>query len=584
MKLTPIIALLMCLTTALAGVGEYSAQESSTYKLSLLAIDNEGKGRIVDVYITVSTPGKGVVTIIPSNAFSQDTLLSFKLALVYSSLLTGEDYKRLDYTISVQGIAQVEGTSATLLFTVFTISLLRNESFDSLKSATGIIGPGGIVGRVGGIPQKVDAAKSSGLKLVAGPLTANITDEIYQPVLTVFQAYEKFSETSLFPELNYENIYSPSLSTYFEEVWMNFYNKTSIIVELLNKSMWMDSFFENSLNLLNLSTKYAEERHYYTASSIAFQAYYHGYSSLLNYSYHTSPHDFDNNVTSIRERVEETRMLIEEKIQLETCYNPLIIDLYVNALKRIEESEEALRAADESVDLIYRIGNYSYSLARAETSLAWVNAVNAYERRNCIASSMLNTYLARIRELLSTSISYYEAMSYLIGFPPVPYTGNSFLDLVYTFKAFEEMTEQLYYNPALIRNEIFPALNHPSIKESLFNSLKTISIYVMSKLGLVIPSIITMIEFLTDASTMDQRTDPLIIQLMILHAYAYSFLVFTLPYTVEQGPTYLFDPTVISSSLIPFLVILCMTGFSLIILSLSRISIKAERVLSPVWQ
>ncbi|QOR94255.1 hypothetical protein IMZ38_06465 [Thermosphaera chiliense] len=570
MKFTAIIALIMCLTTALAGFGEYNTKESSTYKLSLLAIDNEGRGRIVDVYITVSTPGRGVVTVIPSNAFSQDTLLSFKLALLYSSLLTGEDYKRLDYTISVQGIAQVEGTSATLLFMVFAISLLRNESFDSLKSATGVIGPGGIVGRVGGIAQKVYAAKYSGLKLVTGPFTANVTDEIYQPVLTVFQAYEKFSETGLFPELNYENMYSPSLTSYFEKVWMDFYNKTNHIVMLLNESMWMDSFLENSLNLLSLSTKYAEVEHFYTASSIAFQAYYYGYSSLLNYSYHTSLTDFENNVLNIKKKIKEARQFIEEQVQLETCYNPLLIDLYMNALKRIEESEEALRAADESVELIHRIGNYSYSLARAETSLAWVNASNIYGRRNCMASPLLDTYLARMHELLSTSKSYYEAMSYLIGFEPAPLTGNSFLDLVYTFKAFEEMAEQLYYNPALIRNEIFPALNNSSIKEILFNSLKTLSVYVMSKLGLVIPSIITMIEFLTDASTMDYRIDYLIVQIMILHAYAYSFLTFTLHNTVEYSPSYLFDPTVIPISLIPFLVILCMTGFSLIILSLRK--------------
>lgn len=570
MKPIHMIALLMCLASALTGVGEHVSKESFTYKLSLLAVDNEGRGRIVDVYITVSTPGRGVITVIPSNAFSQDTLLSFKLALLYASLLTGEDYRRLDYTISVQGLAQVEGTSATLLFTVFAISLLRNESFDSLKSATGIIGSGGIVGRVGGVAQKVEAAKSYGLKLVTGPFSSNVSDEIYQPVLTVFQAYEKFSQKSLFPELSYEYLYAPSLSSYFKEVWMNFYNKTNQIIASLNNSMWTDSFLEKSLNLLSLSTNYVEVKHYYTASSIAFQAYYYGYSSLLNYSYHTSLPEFENNISAIRNKVREARLFIERQSRLETCYNPLIIDLYVNALKRIEESEEAVKAADESIELIYKIGNYSYSIARAETSLAWVNASNVYERRNCIAVSILNTYLTRMQELLSTSISYYTAMSYLSGFEPIPSTGNTFLDLIYTLKALEKMAEQLYANPALIKNEIFPVLGSPSIKEFLLNSLKSLSIYIMNKLGLVIPSSITMIEFLTDASTMDYITESLIIQIMTLHAYIYGFLVFTLSEPVEYGPTYLFDPTMVPNSLIPFLVILCAAGFSLVILSLNR--------------
>lgn len=91
---------------------------------------------------------------VPSNAFAQDTIISFKLALLYSSLLTGEDYRKYDYTISVHGITQVEGTSASLLFLLFSISLFKNESIDSLKSATGIIGPGGVVGRVGGFPRR----------------------------------------------------------------------------------------------------------------------------------------------------------------------------------------------------------------------------------------------------------------------------------------------------------------------------------------------------------------------------------------------------------------------------------------------
>jgi hypothetical protein len=275
----------------------------------------------------------------------------------------------------------------------------------------------------------------------------------------------------------------------------------------------------------------------------------------LNYSYHTSLPEFENNISAIRNKVREARLFIERQSRLETCYNPLIIDLYVNALKRIEESEEAVKAADESIELIYKIGNYSYSIARAETSLTWVNASNVYGRRNCIAVSLLNTYLTRMQELLSTSISYYTAMSYLSGFEPIPSTGNTFLDLIYTLKALEKMAEQLYANPALIKNEIFPVLESPSIKEFLLNS---------------IPSSITMIEFLTDASTMDYITESLIIQIMTLHAYIYSFLVFTLSEPVEYGPTYLFDPTMVPNSLIPFLVILCTAGFSLVILSLNR--------------
>lgn len=575
MRIVSLLLLFLYIMGASAGFIEGELTVKSTHKLSLLAVDNEGRGKTVDVFITVYSPGRGTITVIPSNAFSQDTIISFRLALLYSSLLTREDYRKYDYTISVQGITQVEGTSATLLFLLFSMSVLKNESTDPLKSATGILGPGGIVGKVGGIPQKTEAARSSGLKLVIGPSTVEINDDIYRPVLTVFQAYEIYSNNFFLPDIRYDAVSSPVVNNFFKESWEYFYEKTSETISYLNQTHWNDSFLNNGLRFLNNSSEFASASHYYTASSMAFQAYFYAYSSLLNYSYHNSPDGFSDHVLKIRNTVSSVRKEVENLTSSLVCINPFTIDAIANAYRRLEESENSLTLAEYSSDLTEKIGNYSYSMARAETSITWVKLVKTYEGKGCLSNSSLSNVLAWMEELVSTSISYYSVMSYITGISIPNSTGNSLLDLISLINIFEKLSSQLYANPLLIRNQIFPVINDTTVKDFMLDSLKAVSVYTMNKLGMPIPSLITMIEFLEDASKTTDNIESIMTQLLICYGIAISYLVFTMPYLPELAFKYFFDPSVIPHLLMPTLIFLSLAGFSLILVSLERVRHKS---------
>ncbi|MEM2009840.1 MAG: hypothetical protein QXV51_03240 [Thermosphaera sp.] len=573
MKNISLVLLFIFAIGSSAGFFESESTIRSTHRLSLLAIDNDGRGKTIDVFITIYSPGRGAITVVPSNAFAQDTIISFKLALLYSSLLTGEDYRKYDYTISVHGITQVEGTSASLLFLLFSISLFKNESIDSLKSATGIIGPGGVVGRVGGIPQKTEAARLSGLKLVIGPSTAEINDEIYRPVLTVFQAYEIYSNNAFLPDVKYGEMFSPVLNDFFKEIWNYFYGKTSETISYLNDTQWDDSFLNNALRLLNDSTKYAEINHYYTASSIAFQAYFYAYSSLLNYSYYNSPVDFSNLILKLKENVSQARIEFENTTSFLTCVNPFMIDAIANAYKRLEEAEASLVLAESSSGLTEKIGNYSYSIARAETSITWLRLAALYGGKYCLSNSSLVSALWWMRELVSTSISYYSVMSYLTGISIPSPTGNPLLDLIYLFGLLEELSNQLYANPLLIRNQIFPVVNDTIVEDFMIESLKAVSVYTMNKLGMPIPSLITMIEFLNDASNLSNNIESIIIQLLTSHGNAIAYLVFTMQHTQKSTLEYLYDPSLVPQLLLPVLVFLSLAGFLLVISGLERVKL-----------
>jgi uncharacterized protein len=71
----------------------------------------------------------------------------------------GVDYKSYNNYLKIGG--DVKGLSVTLLFYIILSHMLSRGTCPQGVSATGIIGPGGVVGAVGGLEQKLRAAAAS---------------------------------------------------------------------------------------------------------------------------------------------------------------------------------------------------------------------------------------------------------------------------------------------------------------------------------------------------------------------------------------------------------------------------------------
>ena len=142
--------------------------------LHLLAVSLNGAGEVIDANIWVSLPGSGLFTVYPAKLVGRDTALSARLALTYSAMLHHLDPETVDGGVEFETVGSVSGASAGLAFLSGYYALLHNSVLNSSVYAfTGLITPSGLVAAVGGLAEKVAAAKSIGIKTVFVPLEAS---------------------------------------------------------------------------------------------------------------------------------------------------------------------------------------------------------------------------------------------------------------------------------------------------------------------------------------------------------------------------------------------------------------------------
>ena len=141
--------------------------------LHLLAVSLNGAGEVIDAKIWVSMPGSGLFTVSPARLVGKDTALSARLALMYSALLGRIDPEVVDGGVDFETTGSVSGASAGLAFLSGYYALLHNSMLNSSFYAfTGLITPSGLVAAVGGLSEKIAAAKNIGIETVFVPFEA----------------------------------------------------------------------------------------------------------------------------------------------------------------------------------------------------------------------------------------------------------------------------------------------------------------------------------------------------------------------------------------------------------------------------
>jgi len=127
------------------------------------------KGTTADLYLEIN-PGTGRVFLDTFPLSKIDTQISTRLAkeTACTHLNIDCDYFDFFYTIRANS-AIVAGPSAGAAITELTIAVLDNQKISENASITGTINSGGLIGPVGGIKDKINAAQKIGLKLVLIP-------------------------------------------------------------------------------------------------------------------------------------------------------------------------------------------------------------------------------------------------------------------------------------------------------------------------------------------------------------------------------------------------------------------------------
>ncbi len=357
-----------------------------------LAVTKEGEGDVIEFNLWV-TPGNGRLILLGNrDLLAEDIVASLNFSTWMAARIAGVYHDNYDYYVEYTGSSSVEGLSATLLFTLAFLVLLREDPWDENATATGLIAPSGIVGNVSGIDEKYDAAVKYGYERVLTPVYPKLLGKPhYRPVVSIIDSYEMFALTSLYPKYDpaLERLLinkSSDLNEMFCSSWRYFYNKSIEILGYIDENIGnihglnLEKYYRSGRISINESKDYAEKGLYYTAASRAFYGYW-----VLNTVYiyikcvneNIDPNNFIDDYEKILTEFNSTLANYVRDANNISLYD---LDILINVYERLFDSIESYnlskgilaRGIRNENDLFYFASNISYAFARIDTARQWM--------------------------------------------------------------------------------------------------------------------------------------------------------------------------------------------------------------------
>ncbi|MDP3734519.1 MAG: S16 family serine protease, partial [Nanoarchaeota archaeon] len=145
------------------------AQENKVYHLKLLAVQDNGKtieGSDADLYLELKEgSGRVFLETFPLTKF--DTQISTRFAKDIACKQFKLDCNQYDFIFTIKAKSNiVAGPSAGAAIAALTTIAVLDLNYDQSVAITGTINSGGLIGPVGGVKEKLEAAAASGLKKV----------------------------------------------------------------------------------------------------------------------------------------------------------------------------------------------------------------------------------------------------------------------------------------------------------------------------------------------------------------------------------------------------------------------------------
>lgn len=163
-----------------------SAQHPMKGHMKLLAVNEGGKddgngivqqGSIADLYLEIK-PGLGSVYIDTFPLTKMDTQLSTRFAKEIACKFLNKDCKKYDFFYTIKADSSIiGGPSAGAALAMLTVALLDEDvkKIDETVTITGTINTGGIIGSVGGVKEKIEAASKNNITKVLIPKGSSFT-------------------------------------------------------------------------------------------------------------------------------------------------------------------------------------------------------------------------------------------------------------------------------------------------------------------------------------------------------------------------------------------------------------------------
>jgi len=346
------------------------------------------EGGIADLYLEIR-PGSGRVFLETFPLTKIDTQMSTRFAKAIACDAIGKDCDDVDffYTITADS-AIIAGPSAGSSIAVLTVAVLEGLKLDESIAATGTINSGGLVGPVGGLKAKVEAAKSSGLKKVlipAGEVVVRIDNatvdlnnlsrqlgiEITE-ISTLSEAVKHFTGKEIsrkFKSIEISEEYKSTMKSLAKGLCDRSTDLKSS-ASLSNYSINVTSIKENAKNLTGKGREAFEKQTFYSSASYCFGANVE-YSTLIILSRNLSKQEAIDEIEKIKYEI------VEFRNKTASSERKTITDLeaYIVVKERLDDAE---KSADDALELLESTNStdriarmLAYASERVNSAYSW---------------------------------------------------------------------------------------------------------------------------------------------------------------------------------------------------------------------
>jgi len=370
------ILLLLCLPSVAAIEGS----------IKLLAVGGEDNaGNVADLALEIRE-GRGRVFLETFPLTKVDTQISMRFAQQIACNALDKDCSDLDFIYTIRATASIiGGPSAGASAAVLTYLLLEKKDFDKNIAVTGTINSGGLIGAVGGIQAKIEAAHNVNLTTVLIPKGKRYVEEDNETRVDLVLYGEELGitvkEVSILGEVLAYYTNTPYVK---EEVQLQIPtdykdNMKYIAFDLCARNDqfeypeeeiddFLKELLNNSKNYRETSKLLLEENQFYSGASYCFRANINnGYATL--YLQDLTPEEVKEKLQKIEEGAKEFNKRLEKK-QLQTIPD---LQTYMIVKQRILETLEHVDAGFKEINTTEVAYTISLANERLYSALAWSN-------------------------------------------------------------------------------------------------------------------------------------------------------------------------------------------------------------------
>ncbi|MGM5483031.1 MAG: S16 family serine protease [Nanobdellota archaeon] len=369
-------------------------------EMTLLAITNENgtlEGSTADLHLRIA-PGSGHVYMDTFPLTKLDTQISIRFAKeIACDYLDDIDCSRSDffYTIRSDSVI-IGGPSAGSALTVLTVSTLKGWDIDEKTTITGTINPGGFIGRVGGVAEKIEAAGKADIQKVLVPKGAMNTNLSYNDSVLPAGSNETKQKSASIEEVaqntGIELVQVTSLDQVIyefsgqkpkrknitldaEESYSSFMRNISVGLckrteKLFNETEKTNSsLYDSALNLSKRANPSFEAGAYYSSASFCF-----GANINLAYLYYLQKNMSEIKIRAQMEDISREIDALADKVSLSSKKTINDLQTFMVVKERLTEANQYLEKAADSLEknnTKNAIYNLAYGRERAKSAEFW---------------------------------------------------------------------------------------------------------------------------------------------------------------------------------------------------------------------